>query len=175
MGRATEGQDVGRSSMQKLASFLGNGTQHTYYWRKLLAHSANFLKQLRTKRICPQCRRPQLDSWVGKDTLGESTATHSSNLDWRIPMDRGIWWATIHGVGRSSFSTAEQRITAQKNQKAISVLETTYEKVHVSQKNNNTVWCDSTLNILMPNLWLVPLIIFLSLLLLLLLVKLHGW
>ena len=38
---------------------------------------------------------------------------------------------------------AEQLSTAHKNQKAISVLETTYEKVHVSQKNN-TVWCDST-------------------------------
>ena len=102
MGRATEGQDVGRSSMQKLASFLGNGTLHTYYWRKRLAHSANFFSnQLRTKRICLQCRRPQLDSWVGKDTLREGTAMHSSILHWRIPMDRSIWWATIHGVERS--------------------------------------------------------------------------
>ena len=27
-------------------------------------------------------------------------ATHSSTLAWRIPMDRGAWWATVHGVTR---------------------------------------------------------------------------
>ena len=31
---------------------------------------------------------------------------------------------------------AEQLSTAHENQKAISILETTHEKVHVSQKNN---------------------------------------
>ena len=25
-------------------------------------------------------------------------ATHSSTLAWRIPMDRGAWWATVHRV-----------------------------------------------------------------------------
>ena len=24
-------------------------------------------------------------------------ATHSSILAWRIPRDRGAWWATVHG------------------------------------------------------------------------------
>ena len=28
-------------------------------------------------------------------------ATHSSILTWRIPMDRGAWWATVHGVAQS--------------------------------------------------------------------------
>ena len=28
-------------------------------------------------------------------------ATHSSILAWRIPMERGAWWATDHGVARS--------------------------------------------------------------------------
>ena len=28
-------------------------------------------------------------------------ATHSSILAWRIPMDRGAWWATVHGVAES--------------------------------------------------------------------------
>ena len=27
-------------------------------------------------------------------------ATHSSILAWRIPMDRGAWQATVHGVTR---------------------------------------------------------------------------
>jgi len=28
-------------------------------------------------------------------------ATHSSTLVWRIPMDKGFWWATVHGVTKS--------------------------------------------------------------------------
>ena len=28
-------------------------------------------------------------------------ATHSSILAWRIPMDRGAWWATVHGIAKS--------------------------------------------------------------------------
>ena len=28
-------------------------------------------------------------------------ATHSSILAWRIPMDRGAWWATVHAVTKS--------------------------------------------------------------------------
>ena len=30
--------------------------------------------------------------------LEEGMATHSSILAWRIPMDRGAWWAAVHGV-----------------------------------------------------------------------------
>ena len=32
-----------------------------------------------------------------EDPLEEGMATHSSILAWRIPMDRGAWWATAHG------------------------------------------------------------------------------
>ena len=28
-------------------------------------------------------------------------ATHSSVLAWRIPSDRGTWWAAVHGVAES--------------------------------------------------------------------------
>ena len=28
-------------------------------------------------------------------------ATYSSILAWRIPMDRGAWWATVHWVAKS--------------------------------------------------------------------------
>ena len=38
-------------------------------------------------------------SW--EDPLEEGMATHSSILAWRIPMGRGAWWATIHGVAKS--------------------------------------------------------------------------
>ena len=33
-----------------------------------------------------------------EDPLEEGMATHSSILAWRIPMDRGAWQATVHGV-----------------------------------------------------------------------------
>ena len=35
-------------------------------------------------------------------TVGEKgMATHSSILAWRIPMDRGAWQATVHGVAKN--------------------------------------------------------------------------
>ena len=35
------------------------------------------------------------------DLLQKGMATHSSILSWRIPIDRGAWQATVHGVGKS--------------------------------------------------------------------------
>ena len=44
-------------------------------------------------------------TWVqslgGEDLLEEGMATLYSTLAWRIPMDRGAWWATAHGVTKS--------------------------------------------------------------------------
>ena len=37
-----------------------------------------------------------LPSLGQKEPLEEGTATHSSILAWRIPMDREAWWATVH-------------------------------------------------------------------------------
>ena len=34
-------------------------------------------------------------------SLEEGMATHSSILAWRIPVDRGAWWATVHRVTKS--------------------------------------------------------------------------
>ena len=36
-----------------------------------------------------------------EDPLEEGTATHSSILAWRIPMDRGTWQAVAHRVAKS--------------------------------------------------------------------------
>ena len=36
-----------------------------------------------------------------EDPLEEGMATHSSILAWRNPMDRGTWWATVHGITKS--------------------------------------------------------------------------
>ena len=35
------------------------------------------------------------------DLLEDGMATHSSILAWRIPMDRGAWQVTVHGVANS--------------------------------------------------------------------------
>ena len=44
------------------------------------------------------------ETWVPplgwEDPLEEGMATHSSILVWRIPTDRGGWWATVHGSQR---------------------------------------------------------------------------
>ena len=32
--------------------------------------------------------------------LEKEMATHSSILAWRIPMDRRVWQATVHGIAR---------------------------------------------------------------------------
>ena len=35
------------------------------------------------------------------DPLEEDMGTHSSILAWRISMDRGACWATVHGIAKS--------------------------------------------------------------------------
>ena len=36
-----------------------------------------------------------------EDPLEKEMATHSSILAWKNPMDRGVWWVTVHGVRKS--------------------------------------------------------------------------
>ena len=49
---------------------------------------------------CRRCKR-RVRSLGWEDPLEEEMATHSSALAWRIPMDRGAWQATAHGVTKS--------------------------------------------------------------------------
>ena len=51
-----------------------------------------------------------------EDPLEESMATHTSILAWRISMDRGAWWATVHG-GRTELDTTE--VTWQQQQQVL--------------------------------------------------------
>ena len=48
------------------------------------------------------------ETWVWsldwEDPLEEGMATHSSILAWRIPMDRGAWQGTVHGVAESDMT-----------------------------------------------------------------------
>ena len=52
------------------------------------------------------------ETWVQslgwEDFLEKGMATHSGILAWRIPMDRGAWWATVHGVAKSRTRLSSQ-------------------------------------------------------------------
>ena len=45
------------------------------------------------------------ETWVRslgwEDPLEEGMTTHSIILAWGIPIDRGAWWATVHGAAKS--------------------------------------------------------------------------
>ena len=53
------------------------------------------------------------ETWVlfqgWEDPLEEAMATHTSILAWRIPINRGVGWATVHGAtkSRSNYVQAE--------------------------------------------------------------------
>ena len=63
-----------------------------YFWASLVAQRIKHLPAMQETRV--RC----LD-W--EDPLEEGMTTHSSILAWRIPMDRGAWQATVHGVTKS--------------------------------------------------------------------------
>ena len=46
---------------------------------------------------------PQLESFPGG-----GLATHSITFAWKIPMDRGPWWAAVHRVMESDTTEATQ-------------------------------------------------------------------
>ena len=54
------------------------------------------------------------ETWVQslgrEDPLEKEVATHSSILAWRIPMDGGAWWATVHGVTKNQTRLSTQRL-----------------------------------------------------------------
>ena len=48
----------------------------------------------------PAMQEAQVQSLGWEDPLEKGMATHSSTLAWRIPLNRGTWWATVHGVAK---------------------------------------------------------------------------
>ena len=49
----------------------------------------------------PAMRETQVQSLGQEDPLEKGMATCSSTIAWRSSMDRGAWWATVHGVTKS--------------------------------------------------------------------------
>ena len=70
----------------------GIGYPLQYSWASLVAQAVKNLPAV-------------LETWVQsldrEVPLKEGMATHSSILAWRISMDRGVWWATVHEVAKS--------------------------------------------------------------------------
>ena len=56
---------------------------------------------VQTVKNLPAMQETWVQSLGREDPLEKGMATHFSILAWRIPMDRGAWWATIHGVTKS--------------------------------------------------------------------------
>ena len=77
---------------------------HTYISPFLMAHQVKNLPVMQeTQKI-----RVQFLSW--EDPLKEGMATHSSILAWRMPMDKGAWWATVHRVAKSRMLLSTEHI-----------------------------------------------------------------
>ena len=70
----------------------GNDYPLQYSWASLVAQ---MIKNL------PAMRETCVRSLGWEDPLEEGTAPRSSIPAWRIPMDRGAWQATGHGVAES--------------------------------------------------------------------------
>ena len=54
-----------------------------------------------TVKNLPAAWETYIQSLGWEDPLEEGIAAHSGILAWRIHMDRGAWWATVHGVKKS--------------------------------------------------------------------------
>ena len=52
----------------------------------------------------------EVQSLGWEDPLEDSIATHSSILAWRIPMDRGAWWATVHRITKHQTQLKRQSV-----------------------------------------------------------------
>ena len=77
-----------------LVRSLGGGIGYLlqYSWASLVAQMV---------KNPPAIQEAWVRSLGWEDPLEEGMATHSSILAWRIPMDRGVLWATVYGVAKS--------------------------------------------------------------------------
>ena len=60
-----------------------------------------------------QCRGPEFDPWVGRSP-GEGNGNPLQYSCLENPMDRGAWWATVHGVAKELDTTERLKHTHNK-------------------------------------------------------------
>ena len=66
---------------------------------------------VQTVKNLPTMRETWVQSLGWEDPLEEGMATHSIIPAWRIPIDRGAWRATVHGVTELDMTEHTQNIT----------------------------------------------------------------
>ena len=90
-------------------------------WVSSWYHDKNGLPWWLTgKESACQCRRRRFDPWVGKipgsgRSLGEGNGNPLQYSCLENPMDRGAWWATVHGVSRVRHDWATKQQQNDKN------------------------------------------------------------
>ena len=82
------------SSISELGKSSGEGIDHSlqYSWASLVVQMVKNLAAM---------WEPWVQSLGWEGSLEEDMAIQFSILAWRIPMDRGAWWATVHGVEKT--------------------------------------------------------------------------
>ena len=84
-----------------------NNNGKEYFLKKMYTHTHTHTHThilflvAQTVKSLPAMRETWVRSLGWEDPLEEGMATHSSILAWRIPMERGVWQATVHGVTKS--------------------------------------------------------------------------
>ena len=99
--------------MKESSSAVWASSTAAIFWPPVQPAQASLVAQ--KVKNPPAMREAWVRSLGQEDLLEEGLATHSSVLAWRIPMDRGAWRATVHGITKSQtrlerLSTAQQHI-----------------------------------------------------------------
>ena len=76
---------------------------HTHFYIHRASHRLSGKES-----VCEAGASGDAYSIPGEDPLEDGIATHSSILSWRIPMERGAWWATVHEVAESDMTEATE-------------------------------------------------------------------
>ena len=82
-------------SVENLAGVVGSSPSLKLAQASLVAQTVKNL---------PAMQKTWVQSLGWEDPLEEGMAPPSSILAWRIPMDRGAWWVTVHGVAESDMT-----------------------------------------------------------------------
>ena len=94
----------------------------------------------------------QVQSLGQEDPLEEGTATYPSILVWRIPMDRGAWLATVHGITKSQTQLKWLRTHTSSGKCFVAVLYKASEQMKVGKSSltlcdPRTVVCQASLSL----------------------------
>ena len=76
----------------------GIGYLLQYSWDSLVAQMVKNPPAKKKKKNPPAIEEAWVRTLGWEDPLEEGMATYPSILAWRIPTDRGAWWAPVHSL-----------------------------------------------------------------------------